>query len=254
MKKLIAVLVLLIAFATVSAIAGQSKVPPIEYQPPKVSKKLKRIIVREGIKEFHEKLDPVIEIKNPQIKNYLQGITQKLVINSPAWFAQKQYRTYIVYNNGFSAQSFVNGNIIIDITFLCSFQSEDALAWFLSHEITHIGFEHYLVESLVIRGPKSYLLTEQIFANEIEADTYGAKVAASAGYLVTDISELKRVVGNGGLYYRDRTVRAESVMREQQLWVKDCPNCNPTSHPLPNWFLKVCKSYGVGESRPLFAK
>jgi hypothetical protein len=190
-------------------------------------------------KDFRKELKRNFLADDKQLNDYLQGIIKKLLANSPAWFSKTSYKIHLIFNNGFGAESYPSGDIIVDTSFLCSCQSEDVLAWVLSHEMNHVGFEHYLSETLVLQGPQSFLFVKQTVADEIRADWYAAEVIVSSGYLIGNSADLYSILKDD-MYHTERKARTDFVMQIQSLWQKVCPNCNPTPHPLPEWYGQKC--------------
>lgn len=251
----------LVIFLFVFSAFGQTPTMVRPHAEPPLSQL--KIIRQTGSMEYEAAILKAQRVNDPILDKYLNSLLEKLLANSPKTFSGPFRLTVIIhpYEQGIS---FANGDIVLELKFICGMANEDFLAYVLSHEINHFGFNHALYESQLrmklrqwlneeIKRKGNYLLAvreferqmnDKVFIDEVEADLLAAKVLVTAGYWIDDQAVFQKLF-KYGKDYPDPPVRASSIISEMKSWQKLCPNCSARTHPRSPVLATQCSAHGI---------
>lgn len=187
-------------------------------------------------------------LNDPQVRNYVERVGQRLVAAIPPEFQHPEFRYYFKVVNASDINAFAlpGGPMYINRGMIEAAHREGEMAGVMAHELSHVALRHGTAQATkaqkysilsgiagiagsILGGPGIGQLAQLPFGvyflkfsreYETEADLLGARIMANAGYDPMDLANMFRTIertgGGGGGFLSDHPSPADRYNRIQQ--------------------------------------
>ncbi|HZE72710.1 MAG TPA: M48 family metallopeptidase [Pyrinomonadaceae bacterium] len=191
-------------------------------------------------------------LQDPQVRDYVERVGQRLVAAIPPEFQHPEFRYYFKVVNASDINAFAlpGGPMYINRGMIEAAHREGEMAGVMAHELSHVALRHGTAQATkaqkysilsgiagiagsILGGPAVGQLAQMPFGvyflkfsreYETEADLLGARIMANAGYDPMDLANMFRTIerqgGGGGGFLSDHPSPADRynrIAREAQL-------------------------------------